>query len=240
MATGRIALITCLLCSAILADIAPFGRGPRSLPSITRPVPWEEVADTESTITMDSASVKVVLRKIKTRGNVEFIQADVNCDDFTLSRKAVGYGALPMAFPYATENENVTVSRFSVVIDGHGIPNLRRLQNWSMKPCPGVRFQAYAWQAPLFSTTQHVKVSYRLLLPMIQGKALFRYVLRSGALWAGPIPREIVTIKAEGLVLRPTDETRQKPEVAADGSLVWKLRNVRPLEDIVLTVAESR
>ena len=83
-----------------------------------------------------------------------------------------------------------------------------------------------------------VKLAYRLLLPVRDDSAFFRYVLRSASLWSAPIGRETVTVRPVGsLQLKPPESTILKPARQKDGSWLWTLENTRPKEDVVVTVS---
>ncbi|MDD4889447.1 MAG: hypothetical protein PHU85_05915, partial [Phycisphaerae bacterium] len=100
----------------------------------------------------------------------------------------------------------------------------------------GFPMYAYRWESKAVKgATQKIKVDYSLLLPVVNGRAYFQYVLRSGAAWGAPIKQETVTVKGEGVTLQGGSRTL-KVEKPADGSLVWKLTNALPTEDIGVSI----
>lgn len=100
----------------------------------------------------------------------------------------------------------------------------------------------FTWVPPLPAwepTT--IRVSYRMVLDSKDREAVFEYILRSGALWAGTVKRESVHITAaEGLAMNLQMPKGLVPDKASPRSILFDLKSIDPKEDIVLTVKPTK
>jgi hypothetical protein len=148
---------------------------------------------------------------------------------------------LDVAFPLSYQDEGSPAPvHFGVAIDGK--PGaVAKTATWPVTDENGrPRVQAgYTWRLTDLKGGQkrRIVVQYSLALPQNRGKADFIYFLRSGALWDGPIGREIVNVTADkGLRLEVVSPTVLKPEQKSDTVLTWRITNAKPAEDIRLLI----
>ena len=145
-----------------------------------------------------------------------------------------------ISFPvFAVGDPPFRITEFNVTTDGR--PTIPVHLNDSLDlPLAGekVTYVGYVWRSPApRGPVQKITVEYKLLLPVRGGEAFCRYVVRSGGAWSRPIGLETVTVRAQGpLLLVPCDTKTLQPVSQEDGSLVWTLRQARPLEDVMVMV----
>jgi hypothetical protein len=186
-----------------------------------------------------------------------WVAAEVTCEFQLVCSKIIdGNAKYWMAFPiFAKQDPDCRVTRFEVAIDGKVVDQVETLGDWRAEPAVEVKtspttgkvrvarrppqrlYSGYQWPTTAKEgASQKVQVVYRLILPAVKNRAFFRYVLRSGSLWDGPIGLEIVTVKADkALEIEPRPIRGLEPVRQKDGSWRWMLKDVKPTKDIVLT-----
>jgi hypothetical protein len=72
------------------------------------------------------------------------------------------------------------------------------------------------------------------------GKAHFTYFLRSVAFWQAPFGKELVHVVADkGLKLEIVSPKNLKPKAANANEILWEIADIRPDEDIKLTISSD-
>lgn len=148
---------------------------------------------------------------------------------------------MDLALPIGYEDERPPAPvRFAVAIDGKPAADVKTA-TWPVTDENGrPRIQwGYTWRLTGLQDGQkrRIVVEYSMVLPQNEGKADFIYFLRSGALWDGPVGREIVKVTADkGLRLEVLSPTVLKPEKSSETSLTWRITNAKPAEDIRLII----
>jgi len=192
----------------------------------------------------DLAEASRACGQIEERPGRRWVVADVSCE-FEIARvgsnaRRVGFW---IGFPIRSLEDPVSyVSRFLVETDGNQGPVTKPMPNYTVttpaEPEPTtVTYEGRYWFAVLRDVLP-IRVTYRLLLPVDDGQAFFRYVLRSGGKWSAPLGKEIVTVAAVApLKVQPLEASTLEPIRRANGSFRWTLLNARPAEDIKLLVS---
>jgi hypothetical protein len=104
------------------------------------------------------------------------------------------------------------------------------------------RFRAeYCWITDIKTpSTATINVHYRLQLSESNGQANFVYFLRCGALWVGPIHKEVVTVLVpKNLKVKINSPISYKPKAQGDDKIVWEILDAKPTEDIELVVSSK-
>jgi hypothetical protein len=194
---------------------------------------------------MTNANVQVHIRSEqaqRTRNEGALI-ADVE-GEFDMECTAVPKGGedLDLVFPiYYTDEASPECRRFSAGIDGKPAEDVKTT-TWSLTTARTKQVHTlwgYTWRLPGLKGGQkrQIAVRYSLVLPRVDGKARFIYVLRTGAGWNGPIGREVVNVTAEkGIRMEVLTPTALEPEQKTDTSLSWSIVNAKPWEDIRLVI----
>jgi hypothetical protein len=90
------------------------------------------------------------------------------------------------------------------------------------------------------STFSRCRVHYTLDLKEKDGLVRFIYFLRTGAMWDGPIGKEVVEVDIQkGLKVNIVSPTGYKPKTQTDEEIVWELVNAKPTEDIQLKIESA-
>jgi hypothetical protein len=227
------------------ADILPIPRGGRR-PPVPQPVQRLRTRAVEPRVSMAAANVQIHIKKMAAAPgageNKARLLAEVTGEfDMVCSAAPEESKGMDLALPIGYEDERLPAPvRCSVTIDGKPAPEVKTT-TWSVadeKGKPRTQW-GYAWRLTGLKGGQkrRIVVEYALVLPQNEGKAEFTYFLRSGALWDGPVGREIVKVTADkGLRLEVLSPTVLKPEKRSDTSLTWRITNAKPAEDIRLII----
>lgn len=238
MKTFPFALACFVLSSiALQADVMPFGGAKRPLP-----LRMELLAEK---FRMEAAEVQVQIAKPKSLWRALGGGKEV-CATVTSRFKLVRDSSDPISgepqfgFPvHSGRLFGAKIESFKVTMNGKQIESVRQNPLWLDRP-DGSRdiLEGFRWAyAPGNERTLDVAVSYRLILPGGDGAKIFEYILRSGALWAGPIGKETVRITAEdGLLMTIDPEMVPAPARKSSSELVWELNSVEPQKDILVSV----
>ena len=240
--------------SSAWADIAPWPGGNRN--NIYRQHEEERlraalVTQAREKISLANADVKVQIVRMKPQngasGKEPEIIANVRGEfDLLCSAQAGVDEGLRVIFPVFYEQEGQgRILKFTAGIDGKSVANVSPQSipmtiNTEDKPSQVLSASGFTWTLPGFSPAQkrHIVVEYSYVLPWSEGKAHFTYILTSGALWEGPISREVVTASAgPGLLMNAITPVGIKAEQGGDDSLTWTIANAKPAEDIRLSVS---
>jgi hypothetical protein len=194
----------------------------------------------------DLAEASRACGRIEERPGRRWVVADVSCE-FEIARVGSGDPRVGfwIGFPIRSLEDPVShVSRFLVETDGNQRPVTKPLPNYTVttpaEPEPtAVTYEGRYWFCVLKDVLP-IRVTYRLLLPVDDGRAFFRYVLRSGGKWSAPLGKEIVTVAAAApLKVQPLEASTLEPVARANGGFRWTLLNARPAEDIKLLISTN-
>jgi hypothetical protein len=237
------------------ADVLPRPRGekpprPRDWQGPSPPTPvGPQTTVKETRVSMAAANVQVRIKKEaaapgageKTSRLVAQVTGEF---DLVCSAGPQEGKDLDVVFPIAYEGERPAAPvSFAVTIDGKPGTNVKT-DTWSVtdeNKRPRTQW-GYAWRLTGLKDGQkrRIAVEYSFVLPQKKGKAQFIYFLRSGALWDGPIGREVVNVTADkGLRMEVLSPAAFKPEQRSDTALTWRITNAKPAEDIRLTIVPS-
>ncbi len=234
-------ILLCFTLTCAWADVAPrpWGRTPGPDKASRRLSGNRQVK-----ASMADADVQVHISSGRPRrpGNEAPLSADVRSEfDIVCSAAPEEGKDLDLVFPMNYTDEAAPSRRsFSVTIDGKPAAAVKTT-TWSVtdennKP----RTQwGYTWRLLGLKGGQkrRIAVRYSLVLPQIEGKAHFTYILRSGAYWDGPIGQEVVNVSADkGLRMEVLTPVELKPEQRTDTSLTWRITKAKPAEDIRLVI----
>ncbi len=197
-------------------------------------------------VNADLTETRKTCGQIEERPGRGWVVADASCEfEIVRAGAETNPGGFWIGFPIRRLEDPVSyLSRFVVETDGVQEPSTKPMANYTVTT-PGesgavsVTYEGRYWFAVLKDALS-IRVTYRVLLPVDDGKAFFRYVLRSGGKWSAPLGKETVTVAAAGpLMVQPTEADTLLPVAQANGSLRWTLLDVRPTEDIELFVSSD-
>jgi hypothetical protein len=238
-------VLVCLWGSLAGGDLLPFPgakRPPRPQPgpqpTVATPNPDADLLPLarDVQIKLEAADVNVRLSRQQ-----QVVRAVVTCR-FELLCVDARYSPVTfaMAFPVATdEDQGVQSQDMTVAVNGKPQKSVRPKQWPGGTGADQKRtYRGYAFPGGISrGARQTVDVSYTVLLPIRDNAARFHYVLRSGAVWYGPIGRETVQVTADkGLSLAAATSPQFRPAKESAGELVWQINRADPTEDVFVAV----
>ena len=210
-------LLLILLCLTVIcakADIIPMGGLPGHHPQppnwlekqVEKGLPGGEGSGAQKVgVTLVAANVQVNIKKMKaasgTPQEIPRLAAYIK-GEFDLVGSAVHQGGkdLDVFFPLAYEDEGpLQTLRFTVTVDGKPAEDVKKdkvpVTDENQRPRTLV---GYGWRLTGLKDGEKRRIvaECAMVLPQKEGKAQFLYFLRSGALWDGPIGREVVEVAA--------------------------------------------
>jgi hypothetical protein len=149
-------------------------------------------------------------------------------------------GRFTIAFPLSLEGEDAEPLHVRATVDGAQVKSLRS-HSWQggSDAEPGPIYRGCVFESVMGrGDAKTVVIHYALRLPVVDQRALFTYVLHTGASWHGTIGRETVRVVAErGLSLQAEPSRSLKPLREAAREILWELRNAEPVDDIRVVIA---
>jgi hypothetical protein len=187
-----------------------------------------------------------VLVKITAAGsNTVQAEVDAKFDMLFKERMYPGDGRkflLTVDFPISfLDDKQPQPTNFSTTIDGKPVTNIYENTGYAFLPDGNTTRQVVGYVWRYYSDIEdkpvlrHFTVHYTLNLKNEGGQSSFIYFLRTGAMWDGPIHKEVVKVVIQnGLKAKILSPTGYKPKIQTLDTMVWEILDEDPTEDIQL------